>query len=135
MMEKKIRFSAPAVGGSSLLVIFAVLTLSVFAFLSLSTAQAERRLSDAGLQAVTAYYEADTRAEEIFARLRGGEMPPGVVKTENHYTYSCPISENQQLIVELRFDGGNWEILRWQAVAEMPEASGGTMPVWDGNTP
>lgn len=134
-MEKKNRFSAPAVGGSSLLVIFAVLTLCVFAFLSLSTAQAERRLSDAGLQAVTAYYEADTQAEEIFARLRGGELPPEVIKTENNYTYSCPISENQQLIVELRFDGGNWEILRWQAVAEVPEASGETMPVWDGNIP
>lgn len=135
MMEKKSRFSAPAVGGSSLLVIFAVLTLSVFAFLSLSTAQAERRLSDANRRAVSACYEADSRAEEIFARLRSGELPQEVTKSENTYSYICPISENQQLVVKLRFEDGDWEILRWQAVAQMPEASGETMPVWDGNTP
>ena len=35
----------PAVGGSSLLVIFAVLCLTVFALLTLSTAAADSRLS------------------------------------------------------------------------------------------
>lgn len=39
-MNERQRFSPPAVGGSSLLVIFAVLCLTVFAMLSLSTVQA-----------------------------------------------------------------------------------------------
>ena len=61
-MDEK-RFSAPAVGGSSLLVIFAVLCLTVFALLGLSTVQADGRLSGASAEAVSAYYAADCRAE------------------------------------------------------------------------
>lgn len=133
-MNKQIRASAPAVGGSSLLVIFGVLTLCVFAFLSISTAQADRRLSNASAQAVTAYYDADRQAEEIFARLRAGEMPAEVSVADGIYSYYCPISENQQLFVELCLENGRWEILRWQAVAQSPELSE-TMPVWDGETP
>ena len=68
-MAKKERFPPPAVGGSSLLVIFAVLCLTVFALLSLSTVQADGRLSEAAVASVAAYYEADCRAEEILARL------------------------------------------------------------------
>ena len=51
-MDKKHRFSFPAVGGSSLLVIFAVLCLTVFALLGLSTVQAGQRLSNASAEAV-----------------------------------------------------------------------------------
>lgn len=50
-MNKEDRFSPPAVGGISLLVAFAVLCLTVFALLSLSTVQAQKRLSDASHKA------------------------------------------------------------------------------------
>ena len=73
-MGEKDRFSPPAVGGNSLLVIFAVLCLTVFALLGLSSVQAGGRLSDASAQAVTAYYEADCRAEEILSSLRQGTV-------------------------------------------------------------
>ena len=75
-MEDKKRFSPPVVGGSSLLVIFAVLCLTVFALLSLSTVRADVRLSEASAQAVSGYYQADCQAEAILARLRSGELPP-----------------------------------------------------------
>ena len=52
MGNKKERVAVPAIGGSSLLVIFAVLCLTVFALLSLSTVQAGDRLSDASADAV-----------------------------------------------------------------------------------
>ena len=52
-----------AVGGSSLLVIFAVLCLTVFALLTLSTAAADSRLSQDAADAVEAYYQADSQAE------------------------------------------------------------------------
>lgn len=41
------RFSPPAVGGSSLLISFAVLCFTIFALLALETVQAGKRLSDA----------------------------------------------------------------------------------------
>ena len=61
-MRKQDSFSPAAVGGCSLLVIFAVLCLMVFALLSLSSVQAERRLADAATQSVLDYYEADLQA-------------------------------------------------------------------------
>lgn len=130
-MKKKERLSPPPVGGSSLLVIFAVLCLTVFALLSLSTVQAEKRLSDAAAQGVTAYYQADLEAEKIFARLRAGETVPGVREENGRVLYTCPISENQTLQVELRKTKDSWQIIRWQAVAQ-PGRIEETLPVWDG---
>lgn len=133
-MEKKDRISSPAVGGSSLLVIFAVLCLTVFALLSLSTVQAERRMANASVRAVSAYYEADYQAELIFARLRSGKSVQGVQQNGERYTYVCPISDNQKLVVELQNDDGQWTVLRWQAVAEPGAAEDDSPDVWDGES-
>ena len=130
-MKRKEAFSSPAVGGSSLLVIFAVLCLTGFALLSLSTVQAEKRLSDKAAQSVSDYYRADLEAEKIYARLRSGETVPGVMETKEGYRYSCPVSENQTLWVELQKKDETWAILRWQVTARMEE-SDDTLPVWDG---
>lgn len=130
-MKKQVRISPPAIGGSSLLVIFAVLCLTVFALLSLSTVQAEKQLSDTAADAVTAYYKADLEAERIFARLRSGEPVPGVQERAGIYSYACPISNNQTLLVQLQKAEDTWTVLRWQAAAQ-PEEISQTLPVWDG---
>ena len=72
-MNKKESFSPPAVGGISLLVVFAVLCLTIFGLLSLATVQADGRLADASAQAVTDYYAADCEAQAILARLLSGD--------------------------------------------------------------
>lgn len=133
-MKPRESFSPPAVGGSSLLVIFAVLTITVFALLSISSVQAERRLSDSALRSVSAYYAADNEAETVFAQLRSGETPPQVTRDGEIYRYSCAISENQLLHVELRRTGEGWEVLRWQAVPinRLPEDR--TLPIWNGTS-
>lgn len=130
-MKRNHRMSAPAIGGSSLLVIFAVLCLTVFALLSLSTVQAEKRMADASAQTVTAYYEADLEAERIFARLRSGEAVSGVQQNGNSYHYSCPITENQVLKVELKQEEDGWKVTLWQVFAQSEPISE-TLPVWDG---
>ena len=105
-----------AVGSTSLLVCFAVLCLTVFALLTLSTVQADCRLSDKSCQASAMYYAADTQAETIFAQLRSGQVPDSVRVEGNRYFYSCPLGESQVLAVELEQVAGNqWRILRWQA--------------------
>lgn len=133
-MEHSTRFSPPAVGGSSLLAIFAVLTVSVFALLSLSTVLAEKRLSDSSAQAVSAYYAADLEAETIFAQLRGGQLPPQVEQSGDHYRFTCAISETQTLAVELRLTDGTWEVLRWQTIAQAQTSQDQTLPIWGGTT-
>ena len=130
-MKRREKIAAPAVGGSSLLVAFAVLCLTVFALLALTTARAEKRLSDQAAQAVADYYRADLEAERIFARLRAGESVPGVQEEQGIYRYHCPVSRNQTLWVELGRSGDCWRVIRWQTTASSEEINQ-NLPVWDG---
>lgn len=136
--KEREKFSPPMVGGSSLLVVFAVLCLTVFALLSLSTVQADRRLADASVETVSAYYAADCQAQEILARLRSGEVPEGVTVVEDLGTatyayYSCPMTETQSLEVEVRLDGTSYQILSWQTVATGEWELDESMNLWDGS--
>lgn len=125
--------SAPATGGISLLTVFAVLALTVFALLSLSTVRADERLSLASAQTVRDYYAADNGAQEILARLRAGEVPLDVTIDGGIYSYAVPISENQELQVELRVEGSIYTVLKWQAVSlgDWEEVEG-ELDLWDG---
>lgn len=131
-MNKAKRFSIPAVGGSSLLVIFAVLALTIFAMLSLGTVQAGSRLSQSDTGAVGEYYAADCRAEEILAQLRSGEVPENVAVENGICYYECEINENSLLAVELRLEGDSYEILRWQVVSTVDWETDESLPVWNG---
>jgi hypothetical protein len=134
-MDKKRGLTPPAVGASSLLVIFAVLCLTVFALLSISTVQADQRLSDSAAAAVQGYYAADCQAEEILARLRSGQIPDGVTESDGIYTYTCPISDTQDLAVEIAVQGTDYTILRWQAVSVAEWEADDRLYVWDGEEP
>ena len=124
--------SGAAVGGSSLLVIFAVLCLCVFSLLGLSTVRADKRLSDTTAAAAEAYYQADCAAEEILARLRAGEAPEGVSADGEIYTYACPVSGTQELQVQVRIHEDTYEISRWQVVSTAEWDPDGGMELWDG---
>ena len=131
-MRTRDKLPIPMTGASSMLVIFAVLCLTVFALLSVSTAEAYRRLSDASLKAVTDYYKADSEAELIFARLRSGEDVAEVKKSGDRYAYSCVISQTQTLEVELLKQDGSWLVCRWQAVPVESHEYDDSLSVWDG---
>ena len=133
-MEVKRRFSPPAVGGSSLLVIFAVLCLTVFALLSLSTVQADGRLGDAAAAAVSDYYRADCQAETVLAQLRQGQMPEGVTVRDGVCSYTCPISDTQELAVEVYLEGTDYTVLRWQAVPTAQWQPDDGLELWTGDT-
>ncbi len=113
------RFSLPTpVGATTLFVIFAALCLTVFCLLSLSTADAKRRLAESSAQATAAYYAADCEAERIFAELRAARIPDGVTAEEGRCSYICPISDTLALHVELIRTESGWSILQWQAVSD-----------------
>ena len=127
------RETPPAVGGSSLLVIFAVLCLTIFALLSLSTVQADRRMAEASYRAVQGYYEADTEAEYILAKLRQGDLPDNVIKEGNLYRYACQVSDTQALEVEVQLTEDSYRILRWQLVSTIEWEADEGLDVWDGS--
>ena len=130
-MKKQEKLSVPATGGASLLVIFAVLCLVIFALLSLNTVLAERRISESSAQAAADWYAADLEAQEVFARLRTGERVSGVVQTGQAYSYGVSVSEHQTLLVTLKETDDGWEVLSWYAVAH-PEDGNTALPVWQG---
>ena len=140
--KRQERFSPPAIGGTSLLVVFAVLCLTVFALLSLTTVQADVRLADASAKAVEDYYAADCEAQEILARLRWGDIPEGVEITDDTASYAVPISDTQELQVEVRLgylildiepDGRYYTILRWQAVPSGEWTGDESLNLWVGS--
>ena len=131
-MKDKTTITPPVVGASSLLVIFAVLCLTIFALLSISTVQANGRLSDHATKAVTDYYEADAEAERILAKLRAGEKPAGVSQNGNLYTYTCTVSDTQVLAVQVVVENDTYTILRWQVISNVRWQADDKRPVWDG---
>lgn len=133
-MKQDKTFSMPTVGISSLLVIFAVLCLTVFALLSVSTVQAQRRLADSANQTVTGYYAAECAAHEILAELRGGSLPAAVSREGDLYTYACRITDNQALAVRVEVKGTQYRILLWQAVSTADWEADNRLPVWTGQT-
>ena len=130
-MKKQEAVPVPAIGGSSLLVIFGVLCLVILSLLALNTALAEKRLSETYAGLTEDWYAADLEAQEIFARLRNGEKVPGVERKADQYRYSVPVSGHQTLQVTVKETEGCWEVLSWQAIAH-PEDGETTLPVWQG---
>ena len=133
-MNERRSLRIPPVGGSSLLVIFAVLCLTVFALLTLSTAQAGARLSRQSAEAVSGYYDADFRAEETLARLRAGDLPEGVSEDNGVYSFTCPVSDTQNLEVSVRLEQNGYTILRWQTVSTTDWQPDESLNVWDGQS-
>ena len=132
MAKTEQKVQAPMVGGSSLLVIFAVLCLTVFALLGFSTVQADRRLEQVSVQAVEDYYAADAQAEKILAQLRSGQMPEGVQLQDGIYSYCCKISDTQEIQVQVR--AADWDVLSWQSVSTTNWTESDSLQVWDGES-
>lgn len=117
------------IGGSSLLVTFGVLCLVVLAMLSLNTALAEQRISEAYEENTKGYYAADLHAQEIYAKLRAGEQAAEVTCEGKRYHYGVPISAHQ--VLEVTLEAGSWEIISWRTVA-YPAEGDNSLPVWKG---
>ena len=124
----------PRLGVSLLLMLFTVLLLAVLGILALSQGLSQQRLSDAAARSVAAYYRADGEAQEIFALLRRGELPPQVTVSGDTYIYACPISAHRTLHVTLLRGEQGLEVLRWQENAH-PEEISENLPLWQGGEP
>ncbi len=131
-MKEKRQISLAGIGLSALLVVLAVLALTLFSLLSLSTARAQQRLGEKERAPVLAYYEAEAQAHEILAKLRAGEVPQGVAQGDGFYRYTCPMGENQLLAVEVEIGEDGYRIVRWQVCARGNWEADDSLPVWQG---
>lgn len=144
-MERKDdrRTTVPPIGAASLLTVFAVLCLTVFALLTLSDVRSDARLAETSLESVRAYYAADAKAQEILARLRAGEdvdsveevrftdtTPDGAWRHDTVYRYAVPISDTLELQVQVTVEGQDYQVLRWQSVSTTPWQEESNLHLW-----
>ena len=131
------------IGSASIVMIFAVLCLTVFAALSFETAGYEQRLAEKSAASVEAYYVADGIAEErylqIYQLLQQNldaerlvtELEHGTAQTKLSYT--VPIDDMQELQVTLLwYENKVLQIAQWSAAAAVPWEAEDTIQVWDG---
>ncbi len=113
------------IGTSSLLIIFVIPCLAVFAALALSSAKSDLEFSKDLAKRKSAYYNASYRAEEIAGEidslLAQGKSPEecsAEVKVSGDTAdYEVMIDDSRKLLISLRISGSSFEIQKWQTVA------------------
>lgn len=132
-MRKRKRLGGPGpVSGSSLLVIFAILCLTTFALLSLSTVQAHGRRMDRLNQTVADYYAADAEAQALLAEARRDCVLRAAPRVDR-CSWTIPISDSQALAVEVELrDTNDYTVTRWQLVSAGDWIPDDGLSVWDG---
>lgn len=131
-----------SIGSATLVMLFATVCLTIFAVMTLVTANHEWKLAQKSADAVTAYYEADAKATEIFQQLHtacclllDGVELDGVTlsETDGVLSYAVPVDDMQNLQVELVWqEAGGWEICSWRVVQTGQWEADETLDVWSG---
>ena len=109
-------------GAVSLVMIFCVLCMAVFAVLTLSTAVREQGLANLTAQRAEEYYEADRQATEIAAAIAAGETVDSVEVLYNfaaegmEASYVVPAGGELLLEVRLLLTGSECRVLAWRTV-------------------
>ncbi len=106
-MERKFKMGV-GIGGPSIIMIFVILCLATLGALSLTTANADWKLTEKAADAVTAYYSADSKAEEALASM-DADLKAGNPPEADSFTF--PVSKTQDLIMKIQSDGTNYTVV------------------------
>ena len=126
------------IGSASIILIFAVLCMTIFALISFRTAIADKAMVDTQEQFVKEYYDADARAEQILAKILEADIIPqeinGVSITAEQETVSfvCPMSDTKALYVEVAVYENTYDILKWKIQDIGSWVIDDKLPVWTG---
>lgn len=153
-MAKKQHEGGIQIGTSSLVLIFVVLALTVFAVLSLTSALADDRLTDRTESWVLSYYAADACAEGRMAEIdriaeeavASGDfvghltscLPDTYDPATGKVSFSVNVNDELELDVEAKItaettNGRHYQISKWQEVNTREYNIDDSMPVWSGN--
>jgi bacillopeptidase F (M6 metalloprotease family) len=123
------------IGSASILLLFAVLSLTVLAALSLLSANSQMRLARRSADVVTSYYAADTLATEIYGDVIAGDLSRvKVVDADGitNYNYTIRIDDSQSLDVSLTGADGAVTVSRWKIIESGEWTPDDDILVWDG---
>jgi len=131
------------VGSASIVLVFAVLCLTIFTLITLTSAENDMAMASAEARLVKGYYEADTlaqliladilRADAIPASVRGVEILSRRQENARIVTFSCPISDRKELYVSIAIDGDSYNIRDWHMRDTVRWEMDANLSVWAGN--
>lgn len=132
--------SRMGVGASSILLILVVVSLTMFASLSLIQARADAALTEKTGISTAAFYDADARAQQMLAALddalSAGKQPDtveGVAKQpDGSYAFTVGASDGHALYVSISLSQGGYQILsyRYENAQQWVGRNAGTL--WQG---
>ena len=142
MNQNKSRLMPTSMGASLILVVLLVLCLTIFALLSYLTANSEWKLASKTAQSVAAYYDTDTKAQEMLLRIQNaydGAQPlediVGVSVKQHAQSYAVsfvlPITQQQSLSVRALLSPGEYKITEYRSSTVLYEFEEG-LNIWDG---
>ena len=115
------------VGSASIILIFAVLSLTVFSLITFYVAENDKVLVDAKADSVVSFYEADAQAEAVLAQIMSSDVTPGET-----VSFMTPISDISALYVSVLRTDYAFEILSWKMIMIDDWSSDDTLNVWPG---
>ena len=119
-------------GAVTLVMIFCVLCMAVFASLTLMTAKGEAALTELTARRAQAYYEADREATEKVAALAKGEKPQDVEIAGETASFTVPVGDSQKLEVRVRLADSGCSIEKWTTVYDGDWETDDSIAVWGG---
>ena len=119
-------------GAVTLVMIFCVLCMAVFASLTLMTAKREAALTELTAQRAQAYYDADREATEKVAALARGEKPRDVKISGDTASFAVSAGDSQKLEVRVRLSDSSCSIEKWATVYDGDWESDDSIEVWGG---
>ena len=136
--------SGIGIGSASVVLVFVVLCLTVFALISYTAAGNYKALTDVEAGLVKGYYEADALAERILAELVASDETVGSVLgaeitvgrdlelEAETAEFSCVVSDKKELYVKAAFYEDCYDILSWRMRDTGTWTTDDGLPVWLG---
>ena len=128
--------------GSALIVLmFAVLCLTIFSVMAYVSAQLDKRLAEAELNQVKAFYAADTLAEQVLYEALLSDGRENILGLDIHYgwdggkkivSFTSPVNDTKNIHVTAAVNGGKYEIISWQMYDDSIWEADELLDVWPG---
>lgn len=148
-MQNERKSSGINIGSASIIMVFSVLCLTVFAVLSLITANSEYKLAVKSADVVKNYYAADTAATEKlaliksvaedsdFAATQAKAKELGVVCEQEgsgfYLTFEEKVTDVQALSVKAIYQDGKLSVKEWKLITTDEWDPSDGFELWDGD--
>ena len=117
------------IGAASIVLVFVVLCLVIFAVIAITPALTDQELMQAEVEMVQAFFAADMKAEQILAEILSLDYVPQSLmgvdilaswdwdRALEIVSFAVDINETQLLFVEIGLDWDSYQIFSWQMIS------------------